>query len=88
MTGSELASKRRAAGISGDLLCRHLNIARGTLSAIEAGIRPRSVEELLQISATLDQLIRAKRRLSAIASEMGLGFDGTPLALGIKAGRF
>jgi transcriptional regulator with XRE-family HTH domain len=75
-TGTEIRQKRTGAGIAGSLLCTKAGIARSRLSDIERGYVAASEEEMLRIDAALDELIRAKRKIAALATA-----EGWPTAL-------
>ena len=69
--GSQLRARRNAAGIAGSLICVKTGIARSRLSDIERGYVTAAEEEFGRINAALDELVRAKRRIAAIAAEEG-----------------
>ena len=71
LTGSELRAKRIAAGIAGGLVCVKADISRSRLSDIERGYVLGSDGELVRINAALDDLLRAKRKIAAVAAEEG-----------------
>ena len=71
MIGSELRHKRVEMGISGHLLCVKAGVGRSRLSDIERGYVQPSDGEVARIGRALEDLISAKRKLSAVASELG-----------------
>jgi hypothetical protein len=71
MTGHELKQKRIAAGIPGKLVCVRARIDRAKLSHLERGYIQTSDQELARISQVLEELIRAKQKLVAMAAECG-----------------
>jgi transcriptional regulator with XRE-family HTH domain len=66
-----LKTKRTTAGIPGSVLCKKLRIARSRLSDIERGYIVAQEEELARIDSALDDLIRAKRKIDAVAIAEG-----------------
>jgi transcriptional regulator with XRE-family HTH domain len=71
MSGSQIRQKRMSAGIVGRLLCTHAKLDRGRLSHIERGYIQPSDAELARIDLALDDLIRAKRKLTEAAARLG-----------------
>jgi transcriptional regulator with XRE-family HTH domain len=69
-----LRTKRKAAGISGGLICKRLGMARSRLSDIERGYLRSSPEELARIEAALEQLIRDKSVIEQTAAALGWPF--------------
>jgi transcriptional regulator with XRE-family HTH domain len=69
--GTQLRTKRNAAGIAGSLVCIKIGIARSRLSDIERGYVTAPEEEIARIDAALDDLVRAKRKIAAVAAEAG-----------------
>ena len=69
--GSQLRTKRTEAGIAGSLVCVKAGIARSRLSDIERQYVTASEAETVRICAALDELVRAKRRIAAVAVEEG-----------------
>ena len=76
LDGPQIRAKRMGAGISGVVLCMHAGIGRTRLSDIERGHIVPSFETLDRLDTALNELIRAKRRLVALAAE-----EGWPLLL-------
>jgi len=71
LNGSQIRKKRVTAGITGGVLCRRARIDRSRLSQIERGYIHPSPEELKRIGDALDGLLLAKKRLAAVAEEVG-----------------
>ena len=71
MTGSQIRARRAAGRISGDLLCRKAAIKRTRLSGIERGYIEPTAAELNQIIVALEDLLRARQELIAVAAEVG-----------------
>jgi transcriptional regulator with XRE-family HTH domain len=71
MTISELREKRIVAGIVGRILCKRAGIERSRLSVIEKGYLPPTAEELERLQKALDELIKTKQRINAVAAEYG-----------------
>jgi hypothetical protein len=71
ITGMSLKKKRVTAGIPGHILCKKLGKARSRLSDIEREYVRATPEELAQIDAALDDLIRAKGVLQQTAAALG-----------------
>jgi hypothetical protein len=70
LNGSQIRKKRVTAGIAGGVLCRSARIDRSRLSQIERGYIQPSVRNK-GIGDALDGLLLAKRRLAAVAAEVG-----------------
>jgi transcriptional regulator with XRE-family HTH domain len=66
-----IRTKRTAAGIAGNLVCKKLGMARSRLSDVERGYVTPSPEELARIDAALDELIRAKSAIDRVAAALG-----------------
>jgi transcriptional regulator with XRE-family HTH domain len=71
ISGTTLKTKRNAAGIAGNILCKKLGIARSSLSDIERGYVTPPDEQLARIDAALDELIEAKSFLDRVAASVG-----------------
>jgi len=71
VTGARLRTTRVSAGISGALLCKRAGIGRSRLSDIERGHVVPSHETLKRVETALEDLIRTKRRLAALAIQEG-----------------
>lgn len=72
INGATLKSKRIAAGIAGQVLCKKLDpFARSKLTAIERGYVTPTPEELARIDAALDDLIRTQGVLRQTAAALG-----------------
>lgn len=71
LTGEQLRVKRVQAGIAGAVVCVRAGISRSKLSEIERGLAKPSNEVLKHLEATVADLIRAKKRLAAVAEQEG-----------------
>jgi transcriptional regulator with XRE-family HTH domain len=71
MTGREIRAKRVFVGVSGAVLCRRAGIGRTRLSAIECGYVEPSAPELSRIRQALEELLTARERLIAAATDVG-----------------
>jgi transcriptional regulator with XRE-family HTH domain len=71
LTGEQLRVKRVQAGITGAVVCMRARISRSKLSEIERGLTKPTDEVLKRLEATLADLIRAKKRLAAVAEQEG-----------------
>jgi len=79
MTAAELKTKRAAAGIPGCAVCKVASISRAKLSDIERGYVTPGPEDLQRIEGAIDQILRTKHHLSALATEAGLCLTGIRL---------
>jgi transcriptional regulator with XRE-family HTH domain len=68
---TDLKFRRLTSGISGTVLCTKAGISRSRLSLIERGYVCPAPEELIHLSAALDELIRAKSVIDQVAASMG-----------------
>jgi predicted transcriptional regulator len=59
------------AGISGGMLCSKAKIDRSRLSKIECGYILPSDSEIKRIAEALEDLLTAKKKLVAVAAELG-----------------
>jgi len=66
-----LKSKRTAARIAGNILCKKVGIARSRLSDIERGYVTATAAELARIDSALDELIRLKSVIDNAAAVLG-----------------
>ena len=71
-----LKTKRNAAGIAGNILCKKLGIARSRLSDIERGYVAASDVELARIDAALEDLIRTRSVIRRTAADLGWPVSG------------
>ena len=71
MIASEVRQRRLEMGIPGHLVCAKAGVGRSRLSDIERGYVHPSDGELDRIGRALEELISVKRKLSAVASELG-----------------
>jgi transcriptional regulator with XRE-family HTH domain len=71
ISGATIKSKRVAADISGIVLCMKIGKGRSYLSDLERGYVTATPDELAQIDAALDQLIRAKAIIREAAEAVG-----------------
>jgi transcriptional regulator with XRE-family HTH domain len=71
MTGYILRQRRISAGISGSLLCARTGIDRSRLSHIERQSVKPSITQMEQLARALEELIEAKRKVTAAAKEYG-----------------
>ena len=67
--GTQLRTKRNAAGIAGSLVWIKAGIAKSRLSDIEREYLAASEEEVARINTARDDLARAKRKTAAVAVE-------------------
>jgi transcriptional regulator with XRE-family HTH domain len=79
MTGPDLKTKRAAAGIPGYAICQVAGIARSRLSDVERGYVTASPEDLQRIDYAIEQILRTRKHLSALATEAGLCLTGIRL---------
>jgi transcriptional regulator with XRE-family HTH domain len=71
MSGELLKNRRRAAGISGAILCLKVGIGRSSLCKIERGyIKPAHLE-LQRLFEALDELVIVPREVRKIEQRMG-----------------
>jgi len=70
-TTRDLRTRRTVARIPGSLVCLKAGISRSRLSDIEREYVTGTPEELSRIEASLKSLIQAKRRIDALAAEVG-----------------
>jgi hypothetical protein len=68
MVGKTLRAKRIGAAISG---CLKAGIGRSRLSDIERGHVQPSEQEIARLHAAVDELLRARQRVEAVAAEVG-----------------
>jgi transcriptional regulator with XRE-family HTH domain len=66
-----IRTKRIAAGIAGNIVCKKIGMARSRLSDIERGFVTASPEELARMDTALDVLINAKGVLQQTAAALG-----------------
>ena len=72
MTGQELRRKRTEAAIPGALLCaRAGGFDRARLSAIERGYVDATDSDMARLTAALDALIEAHRKVAKVAAAVG-----------------
>jgi len=71
MVGKTLRATRIRAAISGYAICLKAGIGRSRLSDIERGHVQPSAEEIVRLNAAVDELIRARQRVEAVAAEVG-----------------
>jgi transcriptional regulator with XRE-family HTH domain len=71
INAATIKAKRTAAGIAGNIICKHIRMARSRLSDIERGYVTPSPEELSRIDGALDELIAAKSFLDRVAASVG-----------------
>jgi len=71
MTGTELRNMRQRAGLAGHLICKKAGIGRSRLSDIERGYAHPSAVEVTLLERALDELIKAKEKMIAVAAECG-----------------
>lgn len=67
----ELRKRRALVGISGQVLCARAGISRSRLTEIERGYFTPREDELRRLNRALDKLIAARRRVEAVALEVG-----------------
>jgi hypothetical protein len=79
MTAADLRTKRAVAGIPGYAVCQVAGISRAKLSDVERGYVPASPEELQRIDDAIEQIVRTRQRLAALASDAGLPLTGIRL---------
>jgi len=80
MTAQHLRSKRAANGITGQAVCQRVGgLQRSRLSDIERGYIKSTPEELQQIDAALDSIIRDRQTLAKLAADAGLPLEGIRL---------
>lgn len=71
MTAQELRAERISQGISARLLAPRAKVSCSRLSDIERGYVAPSADELARIARSLKDLIVARRKLRAVAEEVG-----------------
>ena len=72
MTGHELRLKRTQAGIPGTLLCsRAAGFDRARLSAIERGYVDPTDSDMARLTAALNALIDAHKKVAEVAAAVG-----------------
>jgi hypothetical protein len=79
MTAEDLKTKRVVAGIPGYAVCQVAGLSRAKLSDIERGYVPATAEELQRIEGAIEQIVRTRQRLEALATEAGLPLTGIRL---------
>jgi transcriptional regulator with XRE-family HTH domain len=70
-SGNTIKTKRTAAGISGDVVCKKVGKSRSWLCGVERGYITPAPEELARLDAGLDELINAKSVLRQTAAALG-----------------
>ena len=70
MQGQQLKQRRTSAGIPGGALSSRARIARSKLSDIERGYITPNDAELERLHRVLDELIKARQRVAAVAAEV------------------
>ena len=71
MQGHQLRQRRLANNIPGLVVCSRAGVSRTRLSDIEREyVQPRQ-EELARLNGALDELIAARRKVEAVAAEVG-----------------
>jgi transcriptional regulator with XRE-family HTH domain len=76
MNAKNLRAKRAAARITGRAICQLVNFSKSKLSDIENGNVTATTEELSQIHAAIESIIRTRQQLAKLASESGLSLAG------------
>ena len=71
MSPTQLRDLRVAARIPGRLVCTRAHIDRSRLSDIERGYVKPTDEELRRLAQALDELVRARKEVSAVADVVG-----------------
>jgi hypothetical protein len=71
MDGADFGSRRRAAGITGQLVCQCAGLSRARLSAYERGYTMLPDDEQSRVEKALAELMEAKRKMAATAVECG-----------------
>ena len=71
MYGQRLKQQRMAAGIPGKMICARTGIPRSRLSDIEKGYVQPSEVEVIQIEEALSDLVAARKKVEAVAAEVG-----------------
>jgi transcriptional regulator with XRE-family HTH domain len=79
MTAADLKAKRAAAGIPGYAICQVAGISRAKLSDVERGYVTASPEDLQRIDCAIEQIVRTRQHLAALATEAGLCLTGIRL---------
>jgi transcriptional regulator with XRE-family HTH domain len=79
VTGANLRTKRAIAGITGQAVCQVAGISRAKLSDVERGYITGSAEDLSRIDDAIEQILRTKQHLAALASQAGLNLKGIRL---------
>jgi transcriptional regulator with XRE-family HTH domain len=79
MTAADLKTKRAAAGIPGYAICQVAGMSRAKLSDVERGYVLASPEELNRIDCAIEQILRTRLHLAALATEAGLCMTGIRL---------
>jgi transcriptional regulator with XRE-family HTH domain len=79
MTSADLKVKRAAAGIPGYAVCQVAGISRAKLSDVERGYVTASPEDLQRIDHAIEQILRTRQLISALATEAGLCLTGIRL---------
>ena len=79
MTASILRTKRAGAGIPGHAVCQLAGISRAKLSDLERGYVMGSPEDLRRIDCAIEQILRTRQHLAALATEAGLCMTGIRL---------
>lgn len=69
--GLKIRSKRNAADIAGDVVCKKMGIPRNRLTGIERGYVVATVDEIARINKALDELIAAKASIQSHANKVG-----------------
>ena len=71
MSPTQLRDRRIAARIPGRLVCARAGIDRSRLSDVERGYVKPTDEEIRRISKALDDLVKARKQVSAVAEVVG-----------------
>lgn len=80
MNGLKLRTKRIAAGISGDVVCRAAaNFDRSRYSRIENGHISGRPEEITRLNAAIDEIIESREKLRELAAGAGVSLAGVRL---------